>query len=227
MGKQVKKHGYSCKLVRVVDGDTCDALIDLGFDVWIKSRIRFYGVDTWESRTRDLEEKAKGLEAKAYVKDLLENSDDGKFSIISHGRGKYGRVLGEIFVKGHEKSVNELLKENGHAYEYHGEKKKVFGGWHFIIRTEKKSRFTQTKFRSEKMKVSIEYCTSWGYLNQALSLRESIERQFGIKAKLIKGMGGVFEVKFNNSIIFSKKELSRFPNENEVEDLIEYYESVT
>jgi micrococcal nuclease len=102
-------------------------MVDLGFNVWHKVRIRFYGVDTWESRTRDLEEKAKGLEAKAYVKDLLENSDDGKFSIISHGVGKYGRVLGELFVKGHEKSVNELLKENGHAYEYHGEKKKVFG----------------------------------------------------------------------------------------------------
>ena len=73
MGKQVKKHGYSCKLVRVVDGDTCDAMIDLGFDVWVKNRIRFYGVDTWESRTRDLAEKEKGLAAKAYVKDLLEN----------------------------------------------------------------------------------------------------------------------------------------------------------
>ena len=127
MGKQVKKFGYSCKLDRVVDGDTCDALIDLGFDTFVKKRIRFYGVDTWESRTRNKEEKVKGLAAKAYVKDLLENSDDGKFSIISHGVGKYGRVLGEIFVKGHEKSVNELLKENGHAYEYHGEKKKVFG----------------------------------------------------------------------------------------------------
>jgi len=124
--KQVKKYGYSCKLDRVVDGDTCDALIDLGFDTFVKKRIRFYGVDTWESRTRNKEEKVKGLAAKAYVKDLLENSDDGKFSIISHGVGKYGRVLGEIFVKGEEKSVNELLKENGHAYEYHGEKKKVF-----------------------------------------------------------------------------------------------------
>ena len=127
MAKKMDKHIYSAKLQRVVDGDTCDALIDLGFDTWVKKRIRFYGVDTWESRTRDLEEKKKGLEAKAYVKDLLENSDDGKFSIISHGKGKYGRVLGELFVKGHEKSVNELLKENGHAYEYHGEKKKVFG----------------------------------------------------------------------------------------------------
>ena len=127
MGKQVKKHGYSCKLDRVVDGDTCDAMIDLGFDVWVKNRIRFMGVDAWESRTRNKEEKVKGLAAKAYVKELLENSDDGKFSIISHGKGKYGRVLGEIFVKGHETSVNELLKENGHAYEYDGGKKKVFG----------------------------------------------------------------------------------------------------
>ena len=128
MGKEVKKYGYSCKLDRVVDGDTCDALIDLGFDTFVKKRIRFFGVDTWESRTRNKEEKVKGLAAKAYVKDLLENSDDGKFSIISHGVGKYGRVLGEIFLKGHKKSVNELLKENGHAYEYHGEKKKVFNG---------------------------------------------------------------------------------------------------
>ncbi len=118
---------YNATVLRVVDGDTCDAMIDLGFNTWIKKRIRFMGVDTWECRTRDLEEKKKGLAAKAFVKDLLENSNEGKFSIKSHGVGKYGRVLGELFVKGHEKSVNELLKENGHAYEYHGEKKKVFG----------------------------------------------------------------------------------------------------
>ena len=118
---------YNAKLDRVVDGDTCDAMIDLGFDTWVKKRIRFMGVDTWESRTRDLDEKKLGLAAKAYTKDMLENSDEGKFSLISHGTGKYGRVLGEIYVKGHEKSLNELLKENGHAYEYHGEKKKVFG----------------------------------------------------------------------------------------------------
>ena len=128
MAKKMDKHIYSAKLQRVVDGDTCDALIDLGFDTWVKKRIRFYGVDTWESRTRNKEEKVKGLAAKAYVKDLLENSDDGKFSIISHGVGKYGRVLGDLFVKGYDKSVNELLKENGHAYEYEGGKKKIFGG---------------------------------------------------------------------------------------------------
>ena len=126
MAKKVKKYNYSAKLVRVVDGDTCDCMIDLGFDTWVKKRIRFMGVDTWESRTRNLEEKKKGLEAKAFTKALLENSDEGKFALISHGVGKYGRVLGELFVKGHDKSLNELLKDNGHAYEYHGEKKKEF-----------------------------------------------------------------------------------------------------
>ena len=60
MGKQVKKHGYSAKLLRVVDGDTADAMIDLGFNTWVKKRIRFYGVDTWESRTRDLEDQKFG-----------------------------------------------------------------------------------------------------------------------------------------------------------------------
>ena len=128
MAKKMDKHIYSAKLVRVVDGDTADAMIDLGFNVWVKNRIRFMGVDAWESRTRNKEEKVKGLAAKAYVKDILENSDEGKFLLKSHGVGKYGRVLGELFVKGNEKSVNELLKENGHAYEYHGEKKKVFNG---------------------------------------------------------------------------------------------------
>ena len=127
MGKEINKYEYTAKLDRVVDGDTCDALIDLGFDTWVKKRIRFKGIDTWESRTRDLEEKKKGLAAKAYTKDIFENSDDGKFALRSYGVGKYGRVLGELFVKGHEKSVNDLLIENGHAYEYDGGKKKVFG----------------------------------------------------------------------------------------------------
>ena len=128
MAKKMDKHIYSAKLVRVVDGDTADAMIDLGFNVWVKNRIRFMGVDAWESRTRNLEEKEKGLAAKAYVKDLLENSDEGKFLLKSHGVGKYGRVLGELFVKGNDTSVNELLKENGHASKYYGGKKKTFGG---------------------------------------------------------------------------------------------------
>ena len=125
MGK-LDKFVYNAKLDRVVDGDTCDALIDLGFNTFVKKRIRFMGVDTWESRTRNKEEKVKGLEAKAYTKDKLMNSDDGKFTLKSYGTGKYGRVLGEIFLKGEESSLNDLLKINGHAYEYHGEKKKEF-----------------------------------------------------------------------------------------------------
>ena len=128
MGKQISKYEYSAKLVRVVDGDTCDALIDLGFNTWVKKRIRFKGVDTWECRTRDLDEKKKGLAAKAFTKDLLENSDEGKFVLKSYGVGNYGRVLADLFVKGNDKSINQLLLENGHAYEYEGGKKKVFGG---------------------------------------------------------------------------------------------------
>ena len=77
------------------------------------------------------------------------------------------------------------------------------------------------------MTITIEYCTSWGYLNQALSLRESIQSKFGVNAELIKGTGGVFEVTLNNSLIFSKKELGRFPNENEVENILDDYEWIT
>ena len=116
---------YKAKLKRVVDGDTCDAYIDLGFDVSVKKRIRFMGGDTWESRTRDLDEKKKGLAAKEYTKEML-SKNEGEFTIKSHGVGKYGRVLGELFIEGEDKSLNELLNDNGHAYEYHGGKKKDF-----------------------------------------------------------------------------------------------------
>ena len=116
---------YKAKLKRVVDGDTCDAYIDLGFNVSVMKRIRFMGVDTWESRTRDLDEKKKGLLAKAFTKKMLEKNDCC-FTIKSHGVGKYGRVLGEIFIEGEELSLNELLKKEGHAYEYFGGKKKEF-----------------------------------------------------------------------------------------------------
>ena len=126
MSNNLDKFVYNAKLVRVVDGDTCDAMIDLGFEVWVKKRIRFAGVDTWESRTRNKEEKKKGLEAKAYTKEMLESSDKGNFTLKSYGTGKYGRVLGEIFIKGEDVSLNQLLKENGHAYEYDGGKKKKF-----------------------------------------------------------------------------------------------------
>ena len=102
-------------------------MIDLGFDTWIKSRLRFKGVDTWEKRTRDKEEKIKGLAATAFTQTYLE-LNEGQFTIQSDGKGKYGRVLAEIFIDGEEKSLNELLIENGHAYVYEGGKKQIFKG---------------------------------------------------------------------------------------------------
>ena len=118
---------YKAKLVRVVDGDTADVMIDLGFSTWVKARLRFKGVDTWEKRTRNLEEKAKGLLASEFTKKYLE-MNDGKFEIQSYGKGKYGRVLAEIFIKGEETSLNKLLIEHGDAYVYEGGKKQIFKG---------------------------------------------------------------------------------------------------
>ncbi len=77
------------------------------------------------------------------------------------------------------------------------------------------------------MNISIKYCTSWGYLNHALRLRESIENQFGYDVNLIKGTGGVFEIMLNNNLVFSKAEMGRFPNEDEIESFIEGIEEVT
>ena len=119
---------YNIELLKVVDGDTIDANIDLGFDISVKKRVRFSGVNTPECRTKDLEEKAKGLAAKDRVKQLLEGSN--RIQLTSHGVGKFGRCLGEIhidMVDGKEKvtleSVNELLIKEGHAVEYHGGKR--------------------------------------------------------------------------------------------------------
>ena len=127
----MEKYIYRGKLERVVDGDTIDALIDVGFDIWIKKRIRYSGIDTWESRTRDLAEKAKGLEAKARNKELLMevSSKSGYFRLKSFGVGKYGRVLGEIYIEdkeGKQYNINETLISEGHAYVYEGGKKKMF-----------------------------------------------------------------------------------------------------
>ena len=77
------------------------------------------------------------------------------------------------------------------------------------------------------MKVSIEYCMQWSYEPKAFSLKESIQRQFGVEAQLIEGSGGVFEVMLNNSLIFSKKKLDRFPHDNEIEDILDSYEWIT
>jgi micrococcal nuclease len=127
----MEKYNYRAKLVRVVDGDTIDALIDVGFDIWVKKRIRYKGIDTWESRTRDLDEKKKGLAAKARNKELLEkvSNKSGYFRIKSYGTGKYGRVLADIYIQDSDYNhiwVNKTLIKEGHAYKYEGGKKKVF-----------------------------------------------------------------------------------------------------
>ena len=111
---------YRVFLDRVVDGDTVDVHIDLGFDVRLTSqRIRLYGLDTWESRTRDLEGKAKGLLAKEFTKQMIQEAN--QIILISHERGKYGRILGELICDG--VNLNEALIENGHAVKYYGGKK--------------------------------------------------------------------------------------------------------
>ena len=121
-------YNYKISPLKVIDGDTIDAEIDLGFDIKTKKRIRFMGINTPESRTRDLEEKARGLAAKDRVKELLDGCDN--ITLQSHGIGKFGRCLGEIMldkVDGNEKltlvSLNELLIKEGHAVEYHGGKR--------------------------------------------------------------------------------------------------------
>ena len=129
----MEKYIYRGKLDRVVDGDTIDALIDVGFDIWLKKRIRFQGMDAWESRTRNLEEKAKGLEAKARLIELLDkvSSKPGYFRLRSFGLGKYGRLLGEVYImdkNGNQISINEQMISEGHAYVYDGGKKKIFKG---------------------------------------------------------------------------------------------------
>ena len=107
---------YNAKLIRVIDGDTVDAMIDLGFDVWVKKRIRLYGIDTPETRTKDLEEKKAGLAAKDRLGELMKQCDY-EFILKSYGIGKYGRCLGELFIES-EISVNQMLINEGHAKVY-------------------------------------------------------------------------------------------------------------
>ena len=110
---------YKVKLDQIIDGDTVDCYIDLGFDIQTKKRIRFAGINTPESRTRDLEEKARGLASKDRLIDLLKY---GEFTLESKEVGKYGRVLGVLLVN--DLNINKTLVEEGYAVEYWGGKKK-------------------------------------------------------------------------------------------------------
>ena len=114
---------YEYKIIidRWVDGDTVDVDIDLGFDVVLKKqRVRLHGINAPESRTRDLEEKARGLAAKDFVVSILKKHNN-QFILHSQGVGKYGRCLGEIFLG--DVKLNDLLITEGHAVAYQGGKR--------------------------------------------------------------------------------------------------------
>jgi len=112
-------YNYEAKLIRVVDGDTVDAFIDLGFKVILKERIRLMGIDTPESRTRNKMEKSWGMAAKARLIELLDEHD-GEFILTTklQKKGKFGRILGTIVIN--DKDINQLLIEEKFAIPYTG-----------------------------------------------------------------------------------------------------------
>ena len=126
---------YRCQILRVVDGDTVDIDIDLGFGVWMrKQRVRLYGVDTPESRTRDLEEKKFGMMAKKYVKGYLPIGTDQILRTHKDGKGKFGRILGEFVVEEGMTTLNALLIKNHHAVKYTGQSKEMIAEQHLMNR---------------------------------------------------------------------------------------------
>lgn len=115
---------YVKEVTKIVDGDTVDVIIDLGFDVMFKSRVRLAGIDTPESRTRDLDEKKLGLEAKEYLKHAIESATDIVIKTEKmNSSEKYGRILGWIFLDGASNSINNEMVQKGYAWEYAGDTK--------------------------------------------------------------------------------------------------------
>ena len=113
------------EIVKVVDGDTIDVIIDLGFDLYKKERVRVAGVDTPEKRTRDLEEKELGIDATNWLTEQLDSAIDGEDDLvirteIDGGFGKYGRLLGWLYIGEDTESINERMIREGYAWEYDG-----------------------------------------------------------------------------------------------------------
>ena len=109
---------YKVNVVKVVDGDTVDVDIDLGFGMsYKKQRVRMVGIDTPESRTRDLVEKKFGKASKAHLKSILESGD---IELVSHDKGKFGRILGDLFIGSSTFSVNQQMINDHHAVAYTG-----------------------------------------------------------------------------------------------------------
>ena len=109
------------KVLKVVDGDTIDADIDLGFDISLTKRVRLAGIDTPESRTTDLKEKALGLEVKEWLKKRLEGAKDILIKTqLPDSTEKYGRILGKLHINNEETSLNEQMIDEGYAWSYMG-----------------------------------------------------------------------------------------------------------
>ena len=130
-------HEYRCKVIKIIDGDTVDVDIDLGFGVWMrKQRIRMYGIDTPESRTSDLEEKKYGLAAKEFLTSMLD--DKGGIILKTHkdGKGKFGRILGEMWRTSDfaDQSINDYMIDKHHAVVYYGQSKDAIEEAHIANR---------------------------------------------------------------------------------------------
>ena len=124
---------YKCKLVKVIDGDTVDVDIDLGFGVWLNDqRVRLYGIDTPESRTSDAKEKIYGIAAKEFVINFLDDKELILKTNVYDAKGKFGRILGELWRTTNyaDKSVNQYLIEKHHAVSYHGQSKEEIAEQH-------------------------------------------------------------------------------------------------
>ena len=113
---------YTCTIDRVVDGDTVDVTIDLGFKIFHKARVRMYGIDTPESRTRDLDEKARGILSKSFLQDALVQSNKIIIKTQKDAKGKFGRILGELYVN--DININQLMVDKYLAVAYTGQSKK-------------------------------------------------------------------------------------------------------
>ena len=129
---------YNCNVVKVVDGDTVDVDIDLGFGMWLKNeRIRLYGIDTPESRTRDPEEKQAGLYAKKVVQDYLPKNKPATLVTIKDKGGKFGRTLGKFKIKEKDNKwfwLHETMIKNHIGVEYHGQSKYDIDEQHVVNR---------------------------------------------------------------------------------------------
>ena len=122
------------RVTKVVDGDTIDVVLDMGFDILFAQRVRLFGIDTPESRTRDLVEKKYGLKAKKFLQDKLKKAKS--ITIRTHKgeeKGKFGRILGDIYCDG--KSVNSEMVKVGHAVAYYGQNKELIEKAHLKNRS--------------------------------------------------------------------------------------------